>query len=140
MFASSSTDKTIRIWDMRVCNAVKILGQLSKSASNHIFLSRNIWVKLLKFYPISFYLLLLINFCINKINDMKLCDNFSVSGAFSVNSGGRILIRGDCEGNLSAFDISTTKMIFSGKIFNSQVNCLRITNESRYVVASDRTW
>uniref|UniRef100_F1L3Y2 WD repeat-containing protein 47 n=1 Tax=Ascaris suum TaxID=6253 RepID=F1L3Y2_ASCSU len=94
MFASSSMDKTIRIWDMRVGDAVRVFDPLLKPAAIG-------------------------------------------STSFHVDGNGRILVRGDGDGIMRAYDTSSTKQICAKRIFDKSILCVRIANSKRFMVISD---
>ncbi|VDM25421.1 unnamed protein product [Toxocara canis] len=97
LFASSSMDKTIRIWDMRVGDAVRVFDPLLKPAAIG-------------------------------------------SSSFHVDGNGRVLVRGDSDGTLRAFDMGSTKEICAKRVFDKSVLCTRIANSRRFLVTSDEKW
>ncbi|MCP9262991.1 WD repeat-containing protein 47 [Dirofilaria immitis] len=83
LLASSSTDKTIRIWDTRVTEAVRVFDPLTKPGG--LFLG-NVSSKDSKAVQI-----------------MK-----DITGAFHVDGSGRILVRGDGSGEVHVYDTSSS--------------------------------
>ncbi|MFH4978233.1 hypothetical protein AB6A40_004942 [Gnathostoma spinigerum] len=93
LYATTSSDKTVRLWDVRVADAVTIFDPLPKPS------------------PLS-------------------------STSFHIDSCGRILLRGDGNGYIHAFDCRSSKKLSSRHVFNIPVQCIRISHKSRFAIAA----